>query len=126
LIWNQVFYEYKFAYDSWAGQENLTPGDPCTMTTDIFTNRVITVTEATTLDEVCWGSCESCETAVFDDLEFYTGVVEPTSVPVTFIVDMNEVAEAFTTPEVNGTFRKFRYYRFAPRLSFFANSKLYI
>lgn len=85
------FYEYKFAYDSWAGQESLTPGDPCTMTTDIFTNRIITVTEATTLDEVCWGSCESCETAVenFD---------------ITFFVDMSEVTSSFTTPEVNGSF----------------------
>ena len=35
------YYEYKFAYDSWTGQENLTPGDPCTVTTDIFTNRFI-------------------------------------------------------------------------------------
>jgi hypothetical protein len=34
-------YEYKFAYDNWAGQENLTPGSSCTMTTGAFTNRTL-------------------------------------------------------------------------------------
>ncbi|MFN3938971.1 MAG: T9SS type A sorting domain-containing protein [Chitinophagales bacterium] len=96
-IWELVidlapgFYEYKFAADTWSIQESLTPGDPCTMTTDIFTNRIITVTSAAVLDTVCWGSCTSC----LETLPEYT---------VLFKVDMSEVTESFTTPEVNGTF----------------------
>jgi hypothetical protein len=53
-------HEYKFAYDSWAGQETLTSGSICTVTADGFTNRVITVSENIVLDEVCWESCEAC------------------------------------------------------------------
>jgi hypothetical protein len=53
-------FEYKFAYDSWAGQESLTPGSLCTSTIDNFTNRSIIVTGEATLDPVCWGSCEPC------------------------------------------------------------------
>lgn len=83
------YYEYKFAYDSWTGSETLTPGDPCTVTTDIFTNRFINVSEDTELGVVCWESCEAC-----------TGE-EP--VMITFSVNMNTVADPFTTPEVNGS-----------------------
>jgi hypothetical protein len=53
-------YEYKFAFDSWAGQENLVAGTTCTITTDGFTNRVITAIDAETLPAVCWESCELC------------------------------------------------------------------
>jgi hypothetical protein len=53
-------FEYKFAYDSWAGQESLVPGSSCTFTVDNFTNRRIIVTGATALDSVCWASCEAC------------------------------------------------------------------
>jgi hypothetical protein len=53
-------FEYKFAYDSWAGQESLTPGSVCTQTTGNFTNRKIIVTGAETLPVVCWESCEAC------------------------------------------------------------------
>ena len=59
FLWKAGAYEYKFAYDSWAGQ-TLTPGDPCTMTTDVFTNRVITISEETVIGAVCWGSCDNC------------------------------------------------------------------
>jgi 1,4-alpha-glucan branching enzyme len=85
-------YEFKYAYDTWAGQETLTPGLPCTITTDIFTNRVFTVTDAEIdLGEVCWASCNPCEQT-------------PEVYDVTFFVDMNDYTEPFTTPEVNGTF----------------------
>jgi hypothetical protein len=53
-------FEYKFAYDTWAGQETLTPGSLCTSTIDNFTNRSIIVTGEATLDPVCWGSCDPC------------------------------------------------------------------
>ena len=36
-------YEYKFAYDAWAGQENLIEGSPCTITAFGFTNRTFTL-----------------------------------------------------------------------------------
>lgn len=51
--------EYKFSYDSWAGQETLPVGASCTKTTGTFTNRIITVTEPVTLDAFCWGSCNT-------------------------------------------------------------------
>jgi hypothetical protein len=60
-------YEYKFAYDSWAGQEALTPGSPCTVTVDAFTNRVLEVTEATNLGAVCWGFCGPCSITNIDE-----------------------------------------------------------
>ncbi|MFM1998949.1 MAG: hypothetical protein RL204_896, partial [Bacteroidota bacterium] len=84
-------YEYKFAADSWTIQESLTEGAPCTINGAPFVNRSLTVDAETTLDAVCWGSCNACN------------VVVP-SYDVTFRVDMNNVTEAFTTPEVNGTF----------------------
>jgi 1,4-alpha-glucan branching enzyme len=84
-------YEYKFAYDTWTGQESLTPGSSCTITTGEFTNRKLTVTQDEILDIVCWGACLDC------------GEVAPTR-NITFKVDMTPVLGSFTTPEVNGTF----------------------
>jgi hypothetical protein len=84
-------YEYKFAYDNWTGQEELTPGSPCTLTTGIFTNRTLAVSAASTLPVVCWGSCSECGSTA-------------TPVDVTFQVDMSQYLGSFTTPEVNGTF----------------------
>jgi hypothetical protein len=81
-------YEYKFAYDDWAGQETLISGSSCTVTNFGFTNRVLTVSDAATLNVVCWGSCLACSAPFFD---------------VTFRVDMSQQS-GFTTPTVNGTF----------------------
>src|SRR6056300_182640 len=56
-------YEFKFTYDNWTGQESLDPtaDAACTMTTGSFTNRYITIGSSdTTLPEVCWESCLSC------------------------------------------------------------------
>jgi hypothetical protein len=54
-------YEYKFAYDSWSGQESLVPGTPCTVTNSGFTNRLLVVDSADViLPIVCYGSCEIC------------------------------------------------------------------
>jgi hypothetical protein len=84
-------YEYKFSHDGWSGQENLTQGSSCTITTGNYTNRTITISEAVNLPLVCWESCLSCENT--------------TSRTVTFRVDMANVpVGTFTTPEVNGTF----------------------
>jgi hypothetical protein len=57
---------YKFAYDTWAGQESLTEGAPCTVSAGGFTNRLLTVTENDTLPVVCWGSCAACIDFVSD------------------------------------------------------------
>lgn len=84
------YYEYKFAYDSWAGQENLIPGSACTVTNFGFTNRYINVAADAVLPVVCWGSCDDCGAG---------GVYD-----ITFQVNMNGVAGPFTTPEVNGNF----------------------
>ncbi len=84
-------YEYKFAYDTWAGQENLIAGTPCTITTGAFTNRALVVSDDAVLETVCWGFCTDCDAVV------------PTY-NVLFKVNMNDVTDAFTTPEVNGTF----------------------
>ena len=53
-------HEYKFTLDGWTAQEEFTEGDPCTSTIDGFTNRTIDVTETTTLDAVCYNSCDAC------------------------------------------------------------------
>jgi hypothetical protein len=82
------------AADAWAIQEELTPGSTCTITVGAFTNRVLTVSEDMVMDVACWGACQACEDIVLP-------------VDVTFLVNMNEVAETFTTPEVNGTFNNF-------------------
>jgi hypothetical protein len=84
-------YEYKYSYDNWAGQETLVPGSSCTMTTGIYTNRVLNVSVADSLPVVCWGSCEACGVS-FGPYN------------IMFIVDMSASGTTFTTPEVNGTF----------------------
>lgn len=59
-------YEYKFLKDSWAaGDEILTSGSSCTVTTGGFTNRALTVgTTNMTQPTVCYRSCSACTTAV--------------------------------------------------------------
>jgi hypothetical protein len=84
-------YEFKFAYDSWAGSEQLNAGDPCTITTGGFTNRALVVSADAVLPVVCWASCSDCGSVA-------------TPVDVTFQVDMSQYLGTFTTPEVNGTF----------------------
>jgi 1,4-alpha-glucan branching enzyme len=91
LMIEEGTYEYKYSYDNWAGQETLASGSTCTITTDGFTNRTLTVTADAVLPVVCFASCNACS-------------VQPVMYDVTFQVDMNNVTEAFTTPEVNGTF----------------------
>ncbi|MBM3411274.1 MAG: hypothetical protein FJY18_06555, partial [Bacteroidetes bacterium] len=85
--------EYKFTVDGWTGQESLTPGGSCVLTTGGFTNRVYTVASTATLDAVCWNSCNVCNAP------------PPPSYPVTFQVDMRGyTGPAYTTVNLNGTF----------------------
>jgi hypothetical protein len=50
------------------------------------------------------GATAGEKTYYFDDLEMGESSVEPDTFSVTFLVDMNQVTQGFTTPEVNGTF----------------------
>ncbi len=85
-------YDYKFTVDGWTGQENLMSGLPCTQTNSGYTNRFVAVTAATTLDAVCWQSCNVCSSP-------------PTTYNVTFQVDLNGYSGApYTTVNLNGTF----------------------
>jgi hypothetical protein len=55
-------YEYKFSYSNWSGQEALTPGSSCTLTSGQYTNRTLAVagSQAMVLPVVCWNSCSAC------------------------------------------------------------------
>ena len=70
--------EYKFSFDNWTGQENLTQGLPCTKTTQdasgTFTNRVLVVEGDNVLDAVCWESCDACGTTGTDELSEAAGL----------------------------------------------------
>ena len=96
-IWELVIslqpgaFEYKYTYEGWTGEETLIPGSSCTMTTDIYTNRTLTVSQDAVLPVVCWESCDACG-------------INNGPFNVTFKVDMNQSGQTFTTPEVNGTF----------------------
>jgi len=57
-------YEYKFSLDNWIVAESFQPGAPCTNTTNIFTNRIITIDGSMTLPNVCWNSCSACPAPV--------------------------------------------------------------
>lgn len=95
-------YQYKFSYDNWDGQEQLTPGSPCTVTLDGFTNRTLSVTADATLPTVCWASCAACLSSVEDNqLSSLTifpnpsngivniqGAIEPTNYTI-LVMDLN-------------------------------------
>jgi beta-glucanase (GH16 family) len=53
-------YEYKFSYDSWSGQENLSATTGCSVTNGNFTNRTLNVQSDVVLPIVCWGLCSEC------------------------------------------------------------------
>ena len=83
-------YEYKFLKDSWAaGDEILTSGSSCTITTGGYTNRALVVASSNiTQPTVCWASCAACSVQ---------------NATVTFKVDMSQQT-GFTTPHITGTF----------------------
>ena len=77
-------YEYKFTLDGWTAQEEFTEGDACTSTIDGYTNRTLDVTEATTLDAVCYNSCDACptESAPERAITFRVNMSEETTTPI--------------------------------------------
>jgi len=52
--------EYKFQLDGFMVSEIFDGTDECTITSDDFTNRIISVSTTTTLPTVCWESCYAC------------------------------------------------------------------
>jgi hypothetical protein len=84
--------EYKFSHDNVSDWETLLAGSSCTVTAFGFTNRTFTVTQDAVLPDVCYGSCDACDSTNNGPFN------------VTFKVDMNQSGQTFTTPEVNGTF----------------------
>jgi hypothetical protein len=77
-------YEYRYNNGGWSGQEELTPDldAACTLTTGVFTNRIVTIPGGQTtytLDAVCFSECIACS----DD------PVDPTTADVTFAVDLS-------------------------------------
>ena len=48
--------EYKFTVDGWNSQENFVGGESCTISSNGYTNRVLTFDADTVLPVVCWNS----------------------------------------------------------------------
>jgi hypothetical protein len=84
-------YEFKFSHDNWLASEQLTSGDPCTVTDGTFVNRLLNVQSDTTLSAVCWASCQPC--------------FAPLPVQVTLNVDLGSAVAA--SVEVSGTFNDY-------------------
>lgn len=74
-------HEYKFAYDAWSGQEQLTPGSECTATNSGYTNRVLNVDADVTLPVVCWASCANCIEIVSSSVMFQVDMSNQTVSP---------------------------------------------
>jgi len=87
---NNGTYEYKYAYDSWAGSEMLVVGDPCTITSDGFTNRGLEVTGNMVMDTVCYGSCVSCAGINVDEIVGNTFAIYPNPVQNSFLIESAE------------------------------------
>jgi hypothetical protein len=84
-------YQYKFTHDDWAGQDNMTAGDACTVTDGGFVNRILEVNgSAMTLDTASFNNC-------YDD-------GNPGPHDITFTVDMSAYAGSFTTVYISGQF----------------------
>ncbi len=83
--------EYKFTLDGWNGQEALAAGTSCTKTLFGFTNRFAELLGDTVLNEVCWNQCTDC-----------VGI--PSTVNVTFKVNMNNYTGLYSTVNLNGNF----------------------
>lgn len=85
--------EYKFTVDGWTGQENLTPGTTCTITTGAFTNRILTFSAATVLPVNCWGKCGECGPLGSQKLQI--------KLPITW---QDSAATNLSTTDFGGTF----------------------
>jgi len=84
-------YEYKFQLDGWVNQENFTSGDPCTVTSDGYVNRILQVVGADmNLDTPDFDVC-------YDD-------GDPGPHNITFNLDMSGYGGTFTAAYISGEF----------------------
>jgi len=91
--------EYKFSYDNWTGQEELTVGSSCTKTTGEFTNRFLMLDGTDLeLDVVCWEQCIECaEPAGVNSLKGAAGVsVYPNPATDLLTIEFGEEASEMT------------------------------
>jgi hypothetical protein len=84
-------YEFKYSHDNWAASEQLTSGDPCTVTDGAFVNRLLNIQSDTVLAPVCWALCGPC--------------IIPQPVSVTLNLDLGDAVAA--SAEVTGSFNNF-------------------
>ena len=113
-------FDYIYCTDGWTDSESsglitaMQNGASCAPITDYSTyaNRAINITSDTSITNV-WGSCSSCiggctsstATNYNSNADYDDGSCNyNTNFNVTFQVDMNNVTDPFTIPEVNGTF----------------------
>ena len=71
--------EFKYTLDGWTAQEELTEGDPCTITTiddgETFTNRFLVLSADTVLPAVCWNACVACAALDIEENTWLNNVV---------------------------------------------------
>ncbi|MBI1265938.1 MAG: hypothetical protein GC193_00765 [Cryomorphaceae bacterium] len=106
-------YLFKYQIDSWTDQENLSPGS-CTLTQGGNTNRTLDVAAAAqTLDVVCFASCFACIGGGVPGCTDATAAnYDPAATAndgsclydVTFSIDLQQYAGAYTDVNINGTF----------------------
>ena len=107
-------YEYKFTFDNFAGQEEFTAGDICTVSNFGFTNRYIQVTGNQSTPVYCYNSCSECpgEGDVPGCTDANANNYDPAAnlddgsclYNVSLSVDMSQYAPAFTTVYISGAF----------------------
>lgn len=84
-------YQYKFSHDDWAGQDNMTAGEACTVTDGGFVNRILEVAGSDiVLDTAPFSAC-------YDD-------GNPGPHNTTFNIDMSGYGGGFTTVYISGEF----------------------
>ena len=107
-IWELVIalntgtYEYKYAYDTWAGSEALTAGDPCTVTNSGFTNRILDVTDNMVMDTVCYGSCLDCGGINVEEETENAFSIYPNPVQGSFLIQSSSLVKSLSVLDNTG------------------------
>jgi hypothetical protein len=99
---NTGTYEYKYAYDTWAGSEALTAGDPCTVTNAGFTNRILDVTDNVVMDTVCYGSCISCGGINVNEITAEGFSIYPNPVQNSFMIQSEKLVKSIAILDNTG------------------------
>ncbi len=99
---NTGTYEYKYAYDTWAGSESLVVGDPCTVTNSGFTNRILEVTDNMVMDTVCYGSCIGCAGINVQEETENAFSIYPNPVQSTFLVQSSAMVNSLSILDNTG------------------------